>query len=157
MTAMHLLPLLVAVAQIGGDAPPRREPPVRYGPCGVYDIAELADHFLVEVDQQPAEYDPKLVTITISLIEKVPEGDGRQPLPIEGLAVQVRDEANNVIASSPLHWEPSSYTLTSSKPRLARITISPKAAKQTILNREPILRWLDQPHLLVTFKSLAPK
>jgi|GEM_PF-5226372 len=154
MSALYLLPLL-AIAQLAAEAPARREPPVRFGPCGVYDLAELSDHFLVTVDQQPAEFDPELRTITIALVEPESHDDKRQPLPTEGLALQVKDEAGKPIASTPLHWETQPYAIAGKKSQYVRLTLSPKAAKQTILNREPALRFLDQPHLLVTFKSLA--
>ncbi len=154
MPSLLLLPLLIGQV-LATEEPARREPPVRFGPCGVYDIAELDDHFLVRVDQQPAEFDPQQITVTITLIERPEEGDKRRPLPIDDLAVELKDEAGKTIASSPLHWHKTPYTLTGSAQRLAKITLSPSAAKQVILNRQPNLRGLDHPHLLVTFQSLA--
>lgn len=154
MPSLFLLPLLLGPI-FAAEEPSRCEPPVRYGPCGVYDIGELDDHFLVRVDQRPSDFDPEQIAVTITLVDRPEEGDKRQPLPLEDLVVELKDDAGKTIASSPLHWHTTPYTLTKSAERLAKVTLSPSAAKQIFINRQPKLGGIDHPHLLVTFKSLA--
>jgi hypothetical protein len=68
-----MLPLLLGQI-VATESPTKREPPLRFGPCGLYDISELSDHFQVEVNEQPAELEGDTVRFTLTIAKAMAAG-----------------------------------------------------------------------------------
>jgi hypothetical protein len=152
-----MLPLLLG--QLVAESPTKREPPLRFGPCEIYDISELSDHFQVEVSQQPAELEADKVRFTLSIAKTTAADDSRRPFPIRDLELRLRDEKGEMLLTTPLRWRSAKNFLSSQEEQAASFTISPEVAKRVSLGPNPsdFASFLDEPRIIVTFRSLEKK
>jgi hypothetical protein len=156
MTSLLVLPLLVC--QIAAQEEAAKVPPVRFGPCGLYDVAELEDHFQVIVTQTPVTASDQVV-FRITLIDKPAENDQRRPFPAKHLVIEVRDADSHPVASTPLVWAEPPYRISRSEGLVATVTVNSPLADRVTLRTDPLELHLppDEPHIVVHFRSLKPK